>query len=213
MRIDVKVDGDLAQLSQREFVAGERAVTRSVAVAGATLKSLWRQQIAAANLGNRLGRTIRNASYPQGQPSMNAAALVWTKAPHIVGAHAEGALIRSQNGFWLAIPLPSAGKGKFGARITPGQWEARTGRRLRFVFRSGRTALLIDEGRAAPGNVMVRKRGRGGSRLAAPTTFRNRTVPIFALVPFVRLKKRLDLARATAQATAGLPSQIIANWR
>jgi hypothetical protein len=40
--------------------------------------------------------------------SLNAAAVVWSKAPVIIGAHDAGALIRSKNGLWLAIPTASA---------------------------------------------------------------------------------------------------------
>lgn len=213
MRVEVKITGDFADITAREFAAGERAVTRAVGSAGATLKTLWREQIAQAGLGTKLGRTIRNRTYPGDQPSMNAAALVWTKAPKIIAAHDQGPVIRSPSGFWLAIPLPSAGRGASGGKIRPAEWERKTGRRLVFVYRHGRSALLVDEGKKAPGNVMVRRRTKGGFKLAEPATFRNRSVPIFVLVPYVRLKKRISLSMATQQATAGLAERIVANWR
>jgi hypothetical protein len=54
--------------------------------------------------------------------SLNAAALVWSKAPVIVGAHDTGPLIRSKSGFWLAIPTPAAGRapGAGASRPAPG---------------------------------------------------------------------------------------------
>lgn len=55
----------------------------------------------------------------KGNDSLSAAALVWSNAPVIVGAHDTGPLIRSRNGFWLAIPTPAAGKSTRGGRITP----------------------------------------------------------------------------------------------
>jgi hypothetical protein len=56
----------------------------------------------------------------------------------IIGAHDTGPLIRSKDGFWLAIPTPAAGKSTRGGRrgsapTTPGEWEHRIGLRLRFI--------------------------------------------------------------------------------
>ena len=39
------------------------------------------------------------------------------------------------------------------------------------------------------------------------------TVPIFILVPQVKLRKRLDLDRAASAAQARLPALILARWR
>src|SRR5690606_618630 len=109
----------------------ERAVTRAVSAAGASLKSAWRRQITGAGLGQRLANTIRNRTYPDRGESIGAAALVWSKAPQIVGAHARGALIRSTRGLWLAIPTPAAEQTFRQGRLTPAIWERRTGLRLR----------------------------------------------------------------------------------
>jgi hypothetical protein len=38
------------------------------------------------------------------------------------------------------------------------------------------------------------------------------TVPIFPLVPQVRLRKRLDLARDAERAVDGGPGMIVAKW-
>ncbi len=95
----------------------------------------------------RLANSIRSASFPKSGESLNAAALVWSNAPVIIGAHDAGPLIRSKNGFWLAIPTPAAGKSTRGGRITPGEWERRTGMRLRFIYRRRGPSLLVAEGR------------------------------------------------------------------
>jgi len=77
------------------------------------------------------------------QQPVNAAALVWSQAPVVVGAHDTGPLIRSRNGFWLAIPTAAAGKSARGGRITPGEWERRRGLRLRFIYRPRGPSLLV----------------------------------------------------------------------
>ncbi len=106
-----------------EVRIAEQAVTHSIREATDGLKTELRSQITGAGLGQRLANTWRGEVYPKGQMSIKAAGLVYSRAPVIVGAHDQGATIRSKDGFWLAIPLPAAGKGPRGKRMTPGLWE------------------------------------------------------------------------------------------
>ena len=202
--IHLEVLGDIGAMMAAEITAGEKAVTKAVGDAGAGLKTAWRGQITSAGLGQRLARTIRAANYPKGQPSLNAAALVWSKAPMIIGAHDRGPLIRSKDGFWLAIPTPAAGKSARGGRITPGEWERRRGLRLRFIYRPRGPSLLVAKGRLNNRGVGVASRSKTGRGLT--------TVPIFLLVPQVKLRKRLDLDRDAKAAQARIPGAIVANW-
>lgn len=214
MRIDIKIDGDLKAMMAAEIRAGERAVSGAMRNAGTALKMAWRQQVLAAKLGTRLANAARSETYPEGRDSLNASALVWSKAPKIYGAFEKGPIIRAQDGFWLAIPKPAAGKGEKGRKITPGEWERKTGRRLRFIFRKGRTALLVDDGTRGPGNAMARKSARGGVyTYSKPVTFRNRSVVMFTLVPQAKLRKTLNLFAAADQAAQMLPAAIVSRWR
>lgn len=213
MRIALQIEGSMKEWSASEIRAGERAVQRGISQSTTSLKGLLRGQVTGAQLGGRLAGSIRSEVYPKGRPSFNAAGLVFSKAPKIIDAFDKGPLIRAESGIWLAIPFPNIGKGPRGKKLTPGEWEKRTGRQLRFVYRRGRTALLVDEGKKAPGNVFVRRRTRRGTMLMEPRTFKNRMVPIFSLVPQVKLRKRLDIFGAATQATNGLASAIVANWR
>jgi hypothetical protein len=54
-------------------------VTAAVREAGIGLKTAWRSQITGAGLGQRLANTIRSELYPKGKPSLNTAALVWSR--------------------------------------------------------------------------------------------------------------------------------------
>ena len=195
---------DIAALMRAEVRAGEKAVSTAMREAGNSLKSAWRGQITGAGLGARLARTIRSEDYPKGSNSLNAAALVWSKAPVIIGAHDTGPLIRSRDGFWLAIPTPAAGKSLRGGRITPLEWERRTGLRLRFVYRRRGPSLLVAEGRLNSKGRATASRSKIGRGLT--------TVPIFLLVPQVRLKKRLDLARDAERVVDGMPGRIVVGW-
>ena len=204
MKLKADIIGSIARLMAAETRAGEKAVSTAMREAGTGLKAAWRAQITGAGLGARLARTIRSEQFPKGRASLNAAALVWSKAPVIVGAHDTGPLIRSRSGFWLTIPTPAAGKSTRGGRITPLEWERRTGLRLRFVYRRRGPSLLVAEGRLNTKGRAVASRSKTGRGLT--------TVPIFLLVPQVRLPKRLNLARDAERAVDSVPGRIVANW-
>ena len=204
MKLKLNIDPDIIAMMQAEIVAGEKAVSAALREAGSSVKTAWRGQIAQAGLGQRLGRTIRSEAYPKGQPSLNAAALVWSNAPVIVGAHDRGPLIRSKSGLWLAIPTAAAGKSARGGRITPGEWERRRGLPLRFIYRARGPSLLVAEGRLNSRGLGVASRAKSGRGRA--------TVPIFLLVRQVKLAKRLDLTKAAEVAVGRIPGAIVANW-
>ncbi|KGL00046.1 DUF6441 family protein [Thalassobacter sp. 16PALIMAR09] len=204
MKLGLDITPDLVAVMAAEIKAGEKAVSAAMREAGTDLKSAWRGQITHAGLGRRLANSIRSQTYPKSGESLKAAALVWSKAPVIVGAHDTGLLIRSKDGFWLAIPTPAAGRGLRGGRITPGEWERRRGLRLRFVYRHRGTSLLVADGRLNNRGLGVVSRSKTGRGRA--------TVPIFLLVPQVKLAKRLDLARDAERAHDSLPGRIVADW-
>jgi len=204
MKLGIDITPDLVAVMGAEIKAGEKAVTTAMREAGTDLKSAWRGQIKQAGLGRRLANSIRSQTYPKASDSLKAAALVWSKAPVIVGAHNTGPLIRSKDGLWLAIPTAAAGKGLKGGRITPLEWERRRGMRLRFVYRRQGTSLLVADGRLNSRGLGVASRSKTGRGQS--------TVPIFLLVPQVKLAKRLSLARDAERAQAAIPGLIVANW-
>lgn len=204
MKLSVDISPDLVAAMAAELKAGEQAVSAAMREAGQELKGDWRAQVTGAGLGRRLSNSIRSRAYPKTGDSLSAAAFVWSKAPEIIGAHDTGPLIRSKDGFWLAIPLPAAGKGTRGKALTPGEWERRRGLRLRFVYRRRGPSLLVADGRLNSRGLGVESRSKTGRGRA--------TVPIFLLVPQVKLRKRLDLARDAARVQAGLSARIVAKW-
>jgi hypothetical protein len=204
MKLNLDISPDLVAVMAAEISAGEKAVTAAMREAGSKLKTAWRGQITGAGLGHRLANSIRSQTYPKVGESLSAAAFVWSKAPQIINAHDAGQMIRSKSGFWLAIPMAAAGKGPRGRRITPGEWEKRRGMRLRFVYRRGAPSLLVADGRLNSRGLGVASRSKTGRGQS--------TVPIFLLVPQVRLAKRLNLARDAERAQAAIPGLIVANW-
>lgn len=206
MRIDVAVAGDVLAQMHEEVIAGERAVSQSMASAATGLKTDWRSQILGAGLGPKMARTIQSRKYPVAKDSLNAAALVWANAPEPISAFDSGVLIKSQNGFYLAIPTEAAGRQGIGRkRITPRGWEQRTGLRLQFIYRRRGPSFLVAEARLNTKGRAVASRSKTGRGTA--------TVPIFLLVAQVSLKKRLDLARDAEVWAGRVQGLIVSNWR
>ena len=213
MRLQAAIQGDLNALLKAEVGAAERAVTAGVRKATDSLKTELRGQITGAGLGSRLANTWRGEVYPKGQASIGAAGYVWSKAPGLVRLYADGGIIRSRHGLYLAIPLQAAGRyGDNRQKITPGAWERIHGLRLRFVYRRGSPSLLVADnarltGRGRAAANIGRSRGAAYSRLSGRTT-----VPIFILVPQVTVRKRLDVDGAARQWIQALPQLVLRHW-
>jgi len=214
MKLIAALQGDLNALLQAELRTAERAVTAGVRAATDGLKTELRRQITGAGLGNRLANTWRGEVYPKSGQSISAAGYVWSKAPKLVRLYAEGAVIRSKAGLFLAIPTPAAGKyGDARRKITPGAWERIHGVRLRFVYRRGSPSLLVADnarltGRGRAAANIGRSKGAAFTRLAGRTT-----VPLFILVPQVSVRKRLNVEGAAQKWMAALPQLVLRHWR
>jgi hypothetical protein len=213
MRLTAAIQGDLQAFLKAELRGAEWAVTSGVRAATNGLKADLRAQVTSAGLGQRLANTWRSRIYPEGQQSLGAAGYVWSKAPNLIRLYDEGAIIRSQQGLYLAIPTPAAGR--FADRrqkITPGAWERIHGIRLRFIYRRSGPSLLVADnvrltarGRAAAN--IGRRQGAIYSRLSGRTT-----VPLFILVPQVSVKKRLDVNGAGEKWIRMLPQLVLRHW-
>jgi hypothetical protein len=187
----------------------EGAVTRGTREAGRGLRTELRRQVTSAGLGQRLANSWRDRHYPNKR--LDAASLVYTKAPQIIRAFDEGAVIRSRRGRFLAIPTESAPRnGTDGKRISPSTFPEHRFGPLRFVPRSSGPSLLVADGLRAS---FSRKTGElRGFRRATDRARRSgqglTTVVMFLLVPQVKLRKRLDVARAAEQWSGQLPALI-----
>jgi Family of unknown function (DUF6441) len=184
----------------------ERAAAAGTRDAGRGLKTELRRQVASDGLGQRLANSWRDRHYPNRK--LDAASLVYTKAPQIIRAFDEGAVIRSKRRRFLAIPTENAPrKGTDGRRISPSTFPEHRFGPLRFVLRSSGPSLLVVDGlRASYSRQTGQLRGfrratdraqRSGQGLA--------TVVMFVLVPQVKLRKQLDVARAAERWSAQLP--------
>jgi hypothetical protein len=211
MKLAAAISGDLRKIMAEEVKAAEDAVTAGMRQAADGLKADLRRQVTEAGMGQRLANTWRAELYPKGRKSIKAAGFVFTRAPTIIRAFDQGAVIKSKHGFWLAIPTPAAGTGPRAKRMTPGLWEQMHGSRLRFIYRRGTPSLLVAE------NMRARTGKRGGFAQGSASALRTgrgmTTVVMFILVPQVSLRKRLDINAAAERWASALPELIVRNWR
>jgi Family of unknown function (DUF6441) len=194
---------------QAELRDIERAVATGTRDAGRGLRTELHRQVTSAGLGLRLANSWRDRHYPNRQ--LDAASLVYTKAPQILRAFNEGAVIRSRCGRFLAIPTENAPrKGNDGKRISPSIFPEHRLAPLRFVPWQSRPSLLVVDG----------LRASSAGKLESSVDFRRATdrarlggqglttVVMFLLVPQVKLRKRLDVAQAAEHWSSQLPALI-----
>jgi hypothetical protein len=209
----MKLAATISRALQADMQAELRDIERAVAIgtrdAGRGLRTELRRQVGSAGLGQRLVNSWRDKHYPNQR--LDAASLVYSKAPQIIRAFDEGAVVRSKRGRFLAIPTENAPrKGTDGRRIKPSTFPEHRFGPLRFVLRSSGPSLLVADG-LRPSYSRQTGQLRGFRR----TTDRARrsgqgltTVVMFLLVPQVKLSKRLDVARAAEHWSAQLPALI-----
>jgi hypothetical protein len=194
---------------QAELRDIERAIAGGTRDAGRSLRTELRRQVTSAGLGQRLANSWRDRHYPNRK--LDAATLIYTKAPQIIRAFDEGAVVRSKRGRFLAIPTENAPrKGTDGRRISPSTFPEHRFGPLRFVPRqSGPSLLVVDGLRASHSRQTGQLRGfRRATDRARRSGQGLTTVVMFLLVPQVKVRKRLDVARAAERWSAQLPALI-----
>jgi len=106
MKLAATIARSLQTDMQAELRGIEGAVAAGTRVAGRGLKTDLRRQVASAGLGQQRANNWRDKHYPN--QKLDAASLVYTKAPQIIRAFDEGAVVRSKRGRLLAIPTEDA---------------------------------------------------------------------------------------------------------
>lgn len=215
MRLKAAFEGKLQEYMKAEYTIAERAITSGVREATDGLKLSMRRQVTGAGLGQRMANTWRGDVYPKGQSSIRAAGMVYTRASRIMEGFERAAVIRSKDGWWLAIPTPNAPKrGVGGKRINPSNFPEHRYGRLRFVYRSGKPSLLVvDNARASYSRKTRELRGfrKAGDRAISKGQGLT-TVVMFWLVPQVQLKRLITFDAEPKRWFDRLPQLILNNW-
>ena len=119
MRLEAILEGKLDELLEKEYQTCAHAVTVGIKTATNGLKNSLRSQVKSSGLGGRLANTWRGDIYPSGKNSVSAAGVIYTKEQKILEGFEYASVIRSQSGFWLAIPTLAIKKRVFNKRMTP----------------------------------------------------------------------------------------------
>ena len=223
MRIGGSVEGDLAGILADDATAIASDLQRGMAAATGALQADLRNQVRAAGLGAGLEKAWARADYPNANrlQGLSPAGLVYSKAVLLHSVFSEGATITAKSGRYLAIPTreaealgyASSGQNRGGKGV--GSIErrasmvrdaiARLGKENVAILpaKSGRKLVVykVPAGRGAGRSFKVRgERGVGFRRGA--------TVPLFILVPQVRLRPRLDVEAARLRARDRLATEL-----
>ncbi|MGR3825234.1 MAG: DUF6441 family protein [Salipiger marinus] len=205
-RLEAALQGDLRRYLEEELDLAKRAVTKGVHKQSTVLKHALRADVIAGGLGRKLARSWQQENYPKGNVSLNAASYVFSKAEKLVAAFEEGATIRASKKRFLAIPTPAAPKsGRKGVRLTPSNFPEDRFGPLRFVYVKGGTSLLVVD------NQRTSKRGGYGlsrNKRALKTGYGLQSVPMFWLVPQVRLRRRLNADAVEKAVVSKLAAEI-----
>ena len=217
MRFKASIIGDIRKDLQRFDKKLARSSKAAMKEASDGLKGELRAQVVASGLGGRLANTWRSEVYPQGgKVSKDAAASVYSKAPHIVYAYDQGTLIRARNGRYLAVPLPAAQRfiGRNRQRLTPQLFEKVFGIKLAFVPRGGgKNPLLVARGgftvRKGSGTIRKLSTRKATKRMGERTMLQGLAeVPLFVLIPQAQVRKTLNVERAADKWGGRVPGLI-----
>ena len=198
------------QTMRRVLAAGADAVRSTTRELEQDLETLVRSAVP----GN-LWRALKSDAFPRTGIARNPAGTVYING----GTRTKGAFsffttpgrVVGRDGFYLAIPTAAAGTRGRNRNLSPGEWERRTGIRLRFVYRPGRASLLVaDEGtlngRTGTFRPITRKRTQADERRGF--TRGATTTPIFVLIPSVAHANRVAMQPVIDAAGAKLGSEV-----
>jgi hypothetical protein len=226
MRLTSEFSNDLTVTVARHLDEMAFAVRGAVMRAAISAQIDLRAQVEAAGLGRGLAKAWRLRVYPS-HPSIKAAGMVYSNATLLHQVFDEGAYITHSRGKFLAIPTPEAiAMGLGDTKVSrPSQRAGATGghggtlrrasqiklaeerlgkKNLFSIPLSGGRQLLIYR---SP-NVVGRGEVIRGSKQRGLGVPRGGNVPLFILVPSVRITKRIDIAAAHGRALDKLATEL-----
>ena len=187
LALTIEVTNDLAAFADRTGVKIRRGAMRGAQRFEARAKLDYRQDVRRAGLGDRLANTWRTRVYPRRGESWHPTVHVWSNAPMLAAAHADGGTIAPKAGKFLAIPTENVAR-KGGRRRTPLDIESEFNQDL-IIKPTRHPNVFLALVRA------VRARSRGFRSASARRRAQGRAeqlLPMFILVRQVTLMPRLN---------------------
>lgn len=223
MRLGAAITGDLRKVVAGQWREAGRAIRAGLREAANGLRDDLRRDAEGAGLG-RLGRVWRARVYGGRRGPWESAALVYPKGGErtrgALAAFEDGAVVRATKARYLLIPTGfNRAGGRRGGRVLYQPKDLKDS----FVQRTRGGDLLLF---ARVGHAQARVKGRVRDRafvndrlLAGGRARRTRdilqagVVPMFLLVPQIRVRKRLNIAAITRRWEARLGELIVKHWR
>jgi hypothetical protein len=186
--LQIEITHDLGTFADRTGAKIRRGAMRGAKRFEARAKLEYRQDVRRAGLGDRLANTWRTRVYPLRGESWHPTVHVWSNAPMLAAAHADGGVIVPKAGKFLAIPIDNVVR-KGGRRRRPLDIESEFNQDLVIkptrhpnVFLALVRAVRARSGRGLR-RASARRRGQGRAE---------QLVPMFILVRQVTLTPRLN---------------------
>ena len=189
-----------------------RAISIGIDAGGKGAQQDLRAMIRASGLGQRLGNAVRQSTYPRApaySPRAASEIVATRNAADIIRAFSEGATIRGKGGKFLAIATAAVPRGRFGAKLTPREVEARFLQKLEYRELGGRPCLVLPQAR-------LLRRGAKAATSRQQARGKGMVVVAFWLVPSVTIPQRLapkPIAAAWARRLPGIIDRAAAGLR
>lgn len=205
LQFDLAIQGDLEAWAQDVKVAMLQGVRDASEETGREGLEQLRDEVRDAGLGERLPNTWRLEMQPKRGLAYNPAVFIRSTAADIIDAFTRGVVIKSRSGGMMAVPIPGGPMDRI--RVFKGETSVQAAQRrlgeLVFVpVRPGLAMLVSKAIRKTRSGRWVRKKEK--DNFSPKYTAENiaEGVPVFWLVPQVRLSRRLNwptIARAIEQ--------------
>lgn len=206
-----QIEGSFGGLLDGYFDPIKEAATGAMKDVSDLAKTRGRDEIARAGFSKRWQNTLRNDTFPRRGFSADAAAWLYHRIPY-AGVFEEGATIRGRPRLW--VPLSSTPKLGRNKRLTPQNFARDMGKLVpmtnaRQPLLGAKLAVTKAAARRGPPYKVTKsalRRGASGQGII-------RTVPVFAGVDTVQIRKKFDLERAFRGAADRLPQLYLDNLK
>lgn len=227
MRVTSKLSGTFEEILDDQTSELSKVLRAGMDRASDIVQADLRSRTRAARLGNGLEKAWRKQLYPRSpKKTLHPAALVYSNATFLHRVFIEGAIIQAKNGRYLAIPTKEAELMGFartdvsrkGGPIAAGQLrrasqvskaiEELGEHNIRFIpLSQGRFLIVYDP---KSGNIREKRARPKVARPHRGTRKRPRVkgIPLFFLIPQVRLRSRIDFDSVEQNADNVLATEI-----
>ncbi|WP_010184775.1 DUF6441 family protein [Sphingomonas sp. PAMC 26605] len=210
MRITATLEGlDVTLSAISAEIAG--VVTAAMREGTAGLKDELREQVRGAGLGARLATTWQANNYPATGESIEPAGYVFSRAPTIISAYAEGATIVPLAGHrYLAIPTKNVprGRGRRKPRMTV--FEVETSFNQDLILRPGKRGTLLGFIDAVRAKSIKRPGVRNATKGRLAQGRKRELILMFVFVKSIRVAKVLDVEGAANRWAANIAASVSA---